>query len=171
MPRPSSAATSLRSAWCAGALVLSVDAHTWLPLPATLNLSESREAAAREGSMGCSPCEPCPRAFRVTHGMACVTRWLLARSRPITERTPRRGSYGAGPDRARGPSASHRGGLPHRRHSTVQCRHPGRLRAWESLNTQACSRIPYIVRPFRVTQRFWYGSEGLHQAVAPAIGV
>ena len=27
--------------------------------------------------MGCSPCEPCPRAFRVTHGMACVTRWLL----------------------------------------------------------------------------------------------
>ena len=33
--------------------------------------------------MGCSPCEPCPRAFRVTHGMACVTRWLFARSRPI----------------------------------------------------------------------------------------
>ena len=31
----------------AGALVLSVNAHTWLPLPATLNLSESREAAAR----------------------------------------------------------------------------------------------------------------------------
>ena len=60
--------------WCAGALVLSVDAHTWLPLPATLNRSESREAAAREGSMGCSPCEPCPRAFRVTHGMACATR-------------------------------------------------------------------------------------------------
>ena len=67
----------LSPTWYAGALVLSVDAHTWLPLPATLNLSESREAAAREGSTGCSPCEPGPRAVRVTHGMACATRWLV----------------------------------------------------------------------------------------------
>ena len=48
---------------CAGALVLSVDAHTWGPiaLPATLNRSESRvkaEAAAREGSMGSLPVSP-----------------------------------------------------------------------------------------------------------------
>ena len=129
--------------WCAGALVLSVDAHTWLPLPATLNRSESREAAAREGSMGCSPCEPCPRAFRVTHGMACVTRWLFARSRPITERTSRRGSYGAGPDRARGPFASHRGGLPHRRHSTVQCRQPRRSLEWVVI--KHASVLPHIV--------------------------
>ena len=71
---------------------------------------------------------------------------------------------------ARGPSTSHRGGLPHRRHSTVQCGYSIRLAATGTLSVGR-SRIPCIVRPFRVTQRLWYGSEGLHQAVAPAIGV